>query len=102
MSKRIAEGVLVTPETLATDLIKQIGPRGDYMLTEHTLSRLRGKEFLPPRVSVRTSRASWEAAGRKDTYQMAREQVCRLSKTAGSPIDAPRAAKLAEIIQGLN
>jgi trimethylamine--corrinoid protein Co-methyltransferase len=102
MSKRIAAGVLVTPETLATDLIKQVGPRGDYMLSEHTLSRLREGEFLPPRVSVRTSRASWEAAGRKDTYQMAREQVRKLSKTAGDPIDPKRSAKLGEIMQGLN
>ncbi len=101
MSKRIAAGVLVTPETLAAELIKQVGPRGDYMLTEHTLSRLRGKEFLPPRVSVRASRASWEAAGCKDTYQIARDKVRELSKTAGCPIDSNRAAKLAEIIQGL-
>jgi trimethylamine--corrinoid protein Co-methyltransferase len=101
MSKRIAAGVLVNPETLATELIKQIGPRGDYLLLEHTLRRLRSGEFLPPRVSVRTSRAGWEAAGRKDTYQIARDQVRQLSKTAGSPIDANRAAKLAEIIQGL-
>jgi trimethylamine--corrinoid protein Co-methyltransferase len=101
MSKRIAAGVLVTPETLATDLIKQVGPRGDYMLLEHTISRLRGDEFLAPRVSVRTSRASWEAAGRKDTYQMAREQVRKLSMTAGARIDPERAAKLAEIMQSL-
>ncbi len=101
MSKRIADGVLVTPETLATDLIKQVGPRGDYMLLEHTLSRLRSGEFLPPRVSVRTSRASWEAAGRKDTYQIAREQVRKLSKSAGAKIDPVRAAKLAEIVGAL-
>jgi trimethylamine:corrinoid methyltransferase-like protein len=88
----------VTPETLATDLIKQIGPRGDYMLVEHTINRLRGKEFLAPRVSVRMSRASWEAAGRKDTYQISREHVRKLSKTAGNKIDPERAAKLAEII----
>jgi trimethylamine--corrinoid protein Co-methyltransferase len=98
ISKRIAAGVTVTPETLATDLIKQIGPRGDYMLVEHTINRLRGKEFLAPRVSVRMSRASWEAAGRKDTYQIAREQVRNLSKTAGNKIDPERAGKLAEII----
>ena len=101
ISKRIAAGVNVTPETLATDLIKQIGPRGDYMLVEHTINRLRGDEFLAPRVSVRTSRASWEAAGSKDTYQMAREQVRKLSKTAGARIDPERAAKLAEIMQSL-
>jgi hypothetical protein len=33
---------------------------------------------------------------------MAREQVCKLSRTAGDPIDPKRAAKLAEILQGLN
>jgi trimethylamine--corrinoid protein Co-methyltransferase len=98
ISKRIAAGVNVTPETLATDLIRQIGPRGDYMLVEHTINRLRGDEFLPPRVSVRTSRASWEAAGRKDTYQIAREQVRELSKTAGNRIDPERAGKLAAIL----
>jgi trimethylamine--corrinoid protein Co-methyltransferase len=101
MAKRIAAGVRVTPETLATDLIKQVGPRGDFMTTEHTIRRLRGDEFLAPRVSVRTSRAIWEAAGSKDTYQMAREQVRKLSKTAGARIDPERAAKLAEIMQSL-
>jgi trimethylamine:corrinoid methyltransferase-like protein len=101
MCKRIAAGVLVTPETQATDLVKQIGPRGDSVLTEHTLSRLRGGEFLAPRFSVRAPRASWEAAGRKGTYQMARDRVRKLSRSAGSPIDPKRAAKLAEIIQGL-
>ena len=68
------------------------------MLLDHTLDRLRGGEFLAPRVSVRTSRASWEAAGHKDTYQIAREQVLKLSRTAGARIDPLRAAKLAEIV----
>jgi trimethylamine--corrinoid protein Co-methyltransferase len=101
MSRRIAAGVLVTPETLALDLIKQVGPHGNYMTSDHTIKRLRGDEFLMPRVSVRGSRASWEAAGSKDTYQMARYKARELSKTAGSPIDPDRAAKLEEIIQGL-
>jgi hypothetical protein len=33
---------------------------------------------------------------------MAREQVRKLSKTAGDPIDPKRSAKLGEIMQGLN
>ena len=101
MSRRIAAGVLVTPETLAIDLIKQVGPRGNYMTCDHTIKRLRGDEFLMPRVSVRGPRASWEAAGSKDTYQMARDKARELSKNAGSPIDPDRAAKLKEIIEGL-
>ena len=101
MSRRIAAGVRVTPETLATDLIKQVGPRGDYMTMDHTIQRLRSDEFLLPRVSVRGPRATWEGKGSKDTYQLARDKVYELSQTAGSPIDPKRSAKLAEIIQGL-
>ena len=86
MSRRIAAGVRVTPETIAAGLIKQVGPRGDYMITEHTIQRLRGNEFFTPRVSVRGSRASWESAGSKDTYQIARDKVNELSRTAGAAL----------------
>ena len=39
MSRRIAAGMTVNSETIAADLIKQIGPRGEgYLTTDHTLS----------------------------------------------------------------
>lgn len=56
MAKRTAAGVRVMPETIAADLIKEVGARGDYLTTEHTVQRLRGDEFLPPRISVRGPR----------------------------------------------
>ena len=83
MSRRIADGMAVNAETIAADLIKQIGPRGEgYLTAEHTLRWLRSKEYLQPRLSVRGNRAAWEAQGAKDTYQLAREKVRQLGPTA--------------------
>jgi len=98
MSMRIGAGITVNEETIAADLIKKVGPRGEHLTTEHTLKWLRSGEHLEPRVSVRGPRASWEAAGSKDTYMLAKDKVRQYSAAAGCPIDAGRAARLAEII----
>ncbi len=100
MSKRIAEGILVNKETIACDLIKEIGPRGDYLTTEHTMEWLHSNEYLLPRVSVRGPRASWETAGSKDAYLISRDKVRQYKNETGCPLPADRAAILAEIIKG--
>ncbi len=99
MARRIAEGILVNPETIATDLIKQIGPRGEgYLTSEHTLQWLRSAEYLQPRLSVRGSRATWESQGAKDTYQVARDKVRKLAAIPAKPLPPETMAKLDEII----
>ena len=57
MALRIAEGVRVDKETLPVDLIKELGPKGDYLTAPHTLEWLRSDEYLKPRVTVRGPRA---------------------------------------------
>lgn len=99
MAKRIAEGVRVNPDTIACDLIKKIGPRGDFMTADHTLEWLHSDEYLTPRVSVRGPRASWEAAGSKDTYMITREKVRQYMQETGCPLPKDRAAKVAEIVR---
>jgi trimethylamine--corrinoid protein Co-methyltransferase len=99
MSRRIADGMLVNSDTIAADLIKQIGPRGEgYLMAEHTLGWLRSKEYLQPRLSVRGNRATWEAQGAKDTYQIARERVRKMAQANPQPLPAATQAKLDEII----
>jgi len=99
MARRIAAGINVTEETIACALIKQIGPRGNYLTTDHTLRWLRSDEYLSPRVSVRGPRAAWEAEGSKDSYVLAREKAQQLSKSSTTPLDPGRAGKLAEIVE---
>ena len=98
MSKRIAAGIRVNEETIAADVIQEIGPRGDYLTADHTLCWLHSDEYITPRVSVRGPRASWEAKGSPDTYALARDRVRAYATSAANPIDAERAARLSEII----
>ncbi len=100
MSRRIAAGIDVRPETIAADLIKEIGPQGEsYLTAEHTMQWLRSDEYYVPRLAVRGPRAAWEAAGAKDTYEIAKDEAKALETKPASIIDDERKAKLAEIIQ---
>jgi len=102
MARRIAAGIDVNDQTIAADLIKQVGPRGDYLTTDHTLRWLRSDEYLMPRVSVRGPQASWEATGSKDAYALAREKVKEYAGLEPKKLSSERAAKLAEIIEIFN
>lgn len=103
MSRRIAEGIRVNDDTIAKELIKEVGPRGGvYLTTDHTLRRLRSDEYLMPRVSVRGPHASWQAAGGKDTYALARDKVKDYARRPTNRLAAHRSAKLAEIIAGFD
>jgi len=98
MACHIQRGIAVSPDTIARDLIKEVGPGGNYLMTEHTLERLHSDEFLWPRVSVRGPRATWEAAGSPDTYRLAQARARELGKTAERPLDAKRDAAMAAVL----
>lgn len=103
MSKRIAAGIEVNDDTIAEDLIREIGPQGEgYLTADHTLRRLRSKEYLVPRVSVRGPRGVWEAAGGKDTYQLAREKTKEYGKLEPKSLSPDRREALQEIIEGFD
>ncbi|MEI6149101.1 MAG: trimethylamine methyltransferase family protein, partial [bacterium] len=79
MCRRLAAGVEVTRDTIAADLIKQIGPQGEtYLTQEHTLERLRSDEYYVPDLAVRGPLATWQAAGAKDIATLAREMAARI------------------------
>ena len=98
MARRIAEGLEITKDTIASKLIQTIGPRGEYLTSEHTLSRLRSKEYLPPRVSVRGPMSVWQAQGSPDTYALAKRKAQELAAAQAATLDPSRKARLAEII----
>ena len=74
MVMRALEGIRVDDESLAVEVIDNVGPGGDFMLEEHTLANMR-KEFFMPVIADRQLRGRWEEGGAKDTAQRARERV---------------------------
>jgi trimethylamine---corrinoid protein Co-methyltransferase len=100
LSRRLVAGMKVSPESIAANVIKKVGPRGEsYLTAEHTLERLRGDEFVPSPLSVRGPRATWEAQGARDTYQLAREKVKKYAAKPSQILPEKMQQELAEIIQ---
>jgi trimethylamine--corrinoid protein Co-methyltransferase len=65
--------VEVNEETLALDLIDEIGPDGQFLDTEHTLAHFR--EHWYPTVFDRRNYNKWQAAGGKSLAERAAERV---------------------------
>jgi trimethylamine--corrinoid protein Co-methyltransferase len=68
--RRLLGGIELTPETLALDVIDQVGPGGDHLSTEHTLRHF--KECWYPTIFDRSTHQSWTEAGRPESVAKAR------------------------------
>ena len=75
MLRRFRQGIEVSPETLAVDLIKKVGPRGSFLQEEHTLRYLRTSEHWEPEISIRSSYQLWKQKGGLSIVDKARQRV---------------------------
>ena len=80
MARRLARGIDVTPETLAFDVIKEVGPRGNFLTASHTGRHFRAEQFIPG-LLVREKYDVWEAAGGKRMEERARDRARQLLAT---------------------
>jgi len=75
MVARIMEGINFTPETMAVDLIHEVGPvPGNFLIQEHTRRHWKDEHLIPPLFN-RASFERWQAAGGKDILAVSREKV---------------------------
>jgi trimethylamine--corrinoid protein Co-methyltransferase len=77
MVMRAVEGIRVDDDTLAFDLIKQVGPGGNFVAAKHTRKFMRSEHYQPS-MSDRNSREKWEAKGGKTTWEKASAMVPQL------------------------
>ncbi len=61
-TRRLRRGVEVNQETLALDLIREVGISGSFLETDHTFENFRS-EFWEPGLSCRIKRQNWRDAG---------------------------------------
>jgi trimethylamine--corrinoid protein Co-methyltransferase len=66
-------GIQVNPDTLAYDLIAQVGPGGNYLTEKHTLERCR-TAFWVPVVFDRKGLEAWMAGGQPRAIDRVRER----------------------------
>jgi trimethylamine---corrinoid protein Co-methyltransferase len=70
---RALRGIEINEDTLALDVIRNVGPGGNYLTQRHTIDHLRGNEYYTPATSDRRSRVAWIKAGQLDARDRARE-----------------------------
>lgn len=78
---RFLEGVNVSHETLAIDLINQVGPiPGHYLSADHTREWWREEYWLPQAADLKTYPV-WARSGKKDALALARERMAEILAT---------------------
>jgi trimethylamine--corrinoid protein Co-methyltransferase len=75
MALRMVKDITVNDETLAFDLIKKVGPGGQFLSEKHTLKWFQTEEYLSSRVIDKISKPKWESTGTKDALKRAKELV---------------------------
>jgi trimethylamine--corrinoid protein Co-methyltransferase len=73
MIKFAVGGIPVNDETLATDVIAEVGPFGDFLGHEHTMRHMR--EQSPAALIDRRVREDWEASGSQTLYERATDKA---------------------------
>ena len=79
MVARALRGIDVNDETLAIDVIENVGPGGQYLSQKHTLKHLKKEQYIP-KIIKREKREDWERAGSKDLWKVAREEAKKILK----------------------
>jgi len=97
--ERYLRGITVDDETLALELIQEIGPGGAFVTADHTLRHFRD-ELLTPSLIRHQPRDAWEAAGAPDMQTRAREEARRiLAEHHPPPLPDGVAAQLDAILE---
>ncbi len=75
--RRAQEGIRVDDQTLASDVIQELGQRADYLVHPHTLAHFK-QEYYYPHVFNRRPRGKWASLGSPTIVDEARARVEKL------------------------
>jgi trimethylamine--corrinoid protein Co-methyltransferase len=75
--KRLSRPVEVTEESTALEVIKEVGPGGNFLIHEHTFDLFQDELWMP-RIMEHRSYDSWEQDGCKDIRAVARARMLEI------------------------
>jgi trimethylamine--corrinoid protein Co-methyltransferase len=97
--RKILRGIEVTEETLALDLIHNVGPGGEFLYQKHTYDNMRSHSQVD--VFTRSTRSAWVAAGSRDAAEAAYGKAKHILETHQvAPLPEGAEEKIAAIISG--
>jgi trimethylamine--corrinoid protein Co-methyltransferase len=99
IARRWVRGIRVDEGTLALEAIRRVGPKGHFLLDEHTMTYLRSGELVGSRIFDRDRRDVWEMKDKKNLEQKAREQALAiLQKHSVEPLPPEVVKELRAIV----
>lgn len=99
MMHTFLQGLAVNEETLALDMVAEVGPGGHHLGTPHTLAHFR-HAFYRPLLADRLSYESWREAGGRDAAKRANQLAKQLLRDYEKPaLDTAVAEALDAYIQ---
>ncbi|MBI3374736.1 MAG: trimethylamine methyltransferase family protein [Betaproteobacteria bacterium] len=86
--RRFVRGIPVNDETLALDVIRELGHRADFLSHEHTLAHFQ-EEIRHSPLMLRSKRDAWARNGSRDMSERAAERVREILSRAHEPHVSP-------------
>jgi trimethylamine--corrinoid protein Co-methyltransferase len=100
MVRRLHQGIAVIPDTLAYEVIADVGPGGNYLMEMHTVKRCR-KEFWKPDLCDRGGLEAWMQGGKPTAVDRARQRWQQLVAEHQDPaLDEIVARQLGAYVEG--
>jgi trimethylamine---corrinoid protein Co-methyltransferase len=101
MVERALRGIEVNENSMALDVIQNVGPDGNYLMQEHTQRNFRTEHFIP-KLADREKRDIWEKGGKRDMAVRAREEAKKiLAKHKLKDIDRKLAKELDDFVKSV-
>ena len=92
------KGITVNDEEMALEIVKQVGPGGEFISHEHTYQNFR--KLSAPKLIDRNNRESWKANGSKDIVQKSYETAREILETfKPEPLPEDIQKQLREIVK---
>jgi trimethylamine--corrinoid protein Co-methyltransferase len=97
--KRVIRGFEITPELMGLDVIRSVGPGGDYLAEEHTYKYYKS-ELWRPRISNRDDPDTWlQKGGKSFGDRLIEDTVAILDSHEAEPLAADVEAKIDAIVR---
>jgi trimethylamine--corrinoid protein Co-methyltransferase len=84
MAKRFIRGIEVNHETLARELIENVGPGGHFLDQNHTYDHFKDELWMPG-LMTRSASEDWQGQGAKDLATRIQEQLEDIVKNHAAP-----------------
>lgn len=98
--RRIVKGFEVDIDTLATEVVNAVGPRGSYLAEEHTVKHFRNEFWFPNLIWTRQAWDVWSSEGGKSIGDRVRDRVEQILAThKATPLDEAMIQEVDSIVE---